>query len=104
MACRDVAAGKTKEEKMNWESLLNWLVDRLGESSTWRGIIGLVTAAGIVIDPERATQIIAGGMTIVGLINVFRKAPPTKQAVAIAVNTGNTEHLVKPVAETENKP
>jgi hypothetical protein len=82
----------------------NWLLDRLSENSTWRGIITLLTAAGVVLDPEKANSIIAAGLALVGVINVFRKAPPSAQAVAIAVNTGNTEHLVKPATETEIKP
>ena len=82
----------------------NWLLDRLLENSTWRGIIAILTAAGVVLDPEKSNSIIAAGLALVGMINVFRKAPPTKQAVAIAVNTGNTEHLVKTsAAEPEIK-
>jgi len=75
---------------------LNWLLDRLGENSTWRGIISLLTAGGVVLDPDKASSIIAAGLALVGVINIFRKAPPTAEDVAHAVNTGDTKFLVKP--------
>lgn len=49
-----------------------WILDRLGESSTWRGIIGIATAVGVGISPELATGIIAAGTGTIGLINVLR--------------------------------
>jgi hypothetical protein len=40
--------------------------------STWKGIIGLVTAAGVTISPEMAVQIIAVGLALTGVINTLR--------------------------------
>lgn len=57
-------------------AFLDWLLDRLQEPSTWRGIIQALTAAGIVIDPSIAIQIIAIGTALVGLINILRREPP----------------------------
>lgn len=57
------------------KSFLNWCLDRLGENSTWRGIIAIATAAGVALDETKASQIIATGLALIGLINVFRKAP-----------------------------
>jgi len=54
------------------KEVLNWLVARLGEQSTWRGLIGLVTAAGVAITPEQTAAIVAVGMAAIGLVNVFR--------------------------------
>jgi hypothetical protein len=54
---------------------LTWLLNRLSENSTWRGIILLATAAGLKLAPELWDSIIAIGLSIVGLINVVRKAP-----------------------------
>jgi hypothetical protein len=54
---------------------MNWLLDRLKEESTWRGIVLLVTALGVKLDPERGEAIIALGLAVVGLINVLRKEP-----------------------------
>jgi len=53
------------------------LIEKLSQESTWRGIVALIMAIGVSIDPERANQIIAAGMTIIGLINVI-KNPPEK--------------------------
>jgi len=55
--------------------LIDYMIDRLSENSTWRGIILLVTSAGVVLKPEQAEAVIAAGLAVVGIINVFRKAP-----------------------------
>ena len=49
------------------------ILERLTENSTWRGIILLITAAGVRLEPELQGQIIASGLALVGLINVIRK-------------------------------
>jgi len=53
--------------------LLNYILDRLSESSTYRGAIFLLGGLGISIVPEQANAIAAASMAIVGAINVFRK-------------------------------
>jgi hypothetical protein len=70
---------------MNWKTALNWLLDRLSETSTWRGIVLTLTGVGIYIDPQRAATITAAGLAIVGVINIFRKGSPTKDEVAKAL-------------------
>ena len=52
---------------------MNYLLERLTENSTWRGIIMLLTAVGVQLDPAQANAIIAAGLALVGIINVFRK-------------------------------
>lgn len=69
------------------KNALDWLLARLGESSTWRGIILILTGLGITIDPDRIAAITAAGLAIVGLINVFRQGAPTKTQVAAALET-----------------
>ena len=54
--------------------ILDYILARLGESSTWRGIAFLVSAAGISLRPEDAASIAAAGMAVVGAINVLRKS------------------------------
>lgn len=49
----------------------------LGESSTWRGIVMLLTALGLQIDPAQQTAIIQAGLAIVGVISVFTKRKPS---------------------------
>lgn len=51
----------------------DYILARLSENSTWRGLILLATASGIVIEPEKAAAITALGMALVGVINVFRQ-------------------------------
>lgn len=53
--------------------LVNIIIDRLSENSTWRGIILVATAVGVKLDPELQESIIAAGLGLVGLINVLRK-------------------------------
>lgn len=53
--------------------ILNLAVQRLSENSTWRGIILVVTALGLKLEPELQNQIVAAGLSLVGLINIIRK-------------------------------
>lgn len=47
-----------------------YVLDRLKEPSTWRGIILILTACGVPIAPALADQIIAVGMATAGLVGV----------------------------------
>jgi hypothetical protein len=53
---------------------MSYVLDRLKENSTWRGIIMVATAAGLKLEPDAANAIIAAGLALVGLINVFRRS------------------------------
>jgi hypothetical protein len=56
----------------------NYLLARLAESSTWRGLVMLITALGVKVEPAQMNAIIAAGMAAAGLIAVFmpdRKSP-----------------------------
>lgn len=53
--------------------IVNIILERLSENSTWRGIILVATALGLKLDPELQNQILAAGLGLVGLINVIRK-------------------------------
>lgn len=55
------------------KKIIPTILERLTENSTWRGIILLITAAGVRLEPELQGQIIASGLALVGLINVIRK-------------------------------
>lgn len=52
---------------------LQAILTRFSQESTWRGIIGLLTAAGVAINPELQTAIISAGLGAIGLINVLKK-------------------------------
>jgi hypothetical protein len=69
------------------KNALFWILDRLSESSTWRGIILTLTGIGIAIEPDQATKITAIGLGIVGVINIFRRGSPTRTEVNTALET-----------------
>lgn len=50
-----------------------YLIARLSEPSTYRGIFALLTAMGIAIQPDQAAAITALGLSLIGCVNVFRK-------------------------------
>lgn len=47
--------------------------DRLKEQATWIGLIELVTAADLVIEPKRQEPIIGAGTRLAGLIGVVTR-------------------------------
>jgi hypothetical protein len=50
---------------------MTFLLDRLREPSTWRGLALLAAACGVTITPERMDAIVSAGLAISGLIGVF---------------------------------
>jgi len=48
-----------------------YLIEQLRQPSTWRGIVALMTAFGLVTSPERQAAIITAGMALAGLVGVF---------------------------------
>lgn len=55
---------------------MNYILQRLAEPSTWRGLLMIGTALGIKTNPELSEPIITIGLSAVGLINVLRKEQP----------------------------
>jgi hypothetical protein len=53
--------------------ILNLVLERLSENSTWRGLILVGTALGLRLEPALQEQILVAGLGLVGLINVIRK-------------------------------
>jgi hypothetical protein len=49
------------------------ILQRLSENSTWRGLILVATALGLKLEPALQEQILVAGLGLVGLINVIRK-------------------------------
>lgn len=60
--------------------VIEYLLNRLAENSTWRGIVLLLTALGVALSPEQGEKIVAAGLAIVGAINVFRKQATSPDA------------------------
>lgn len=72
-------------DEIKEEGIMGYILERLKEASTWRGIIALISITGVALKPEQADAFIATGIALAGLINVFRKEDK------------------KPVSESENK-
>ena len=51
------------------------IAEKLLEPSTWRGIIALVGAVGLILKPENAAAILAAVLALIGAINVARTEP-----------------------------
>ena len=55
---------------------MNWLLNRLREPSTWRGLVWLATVAGLSLRPDQAEAIVTGGIALAGLLGVFLSDEP----------------------------
>ena len=54
-------------------SVTSYILARLGEASTYRGIFALLTALGLALKPEQAAAITSTGLALIGMVNVFKK-------------------------------
>jgi hypothetical protein len=52
---------------------MKYILERLAEASTWRGIMAFLTGVGVVISPDLQAAIIATGLAVMGLIGVATK-------------------------------
>ena len=59
-------AGYIKEVVM-----ISFILNRFKEASTWRGIILMITAAGVAISDSQKEAIIACGLALVGVVGAF---------------------------------
>lgn len=59
------------------------LLDRLAEASTWRGIILVLSALGLTIQPEYHEHIIALALAAVGIINILRREKKIPKAEVV---------------------
>lgn len=53
--------------------IIEVILERLSENSTWRGILLIATAVGVKLEPELQNAILTAGLGLIGLINVIRK-------------------------------
>ena len=52
---------------------LKWIADRAKERSSWLGLITIITAAGVSLNPDVKEAIISLGVAIGGLVAVVTK-------------------------------
>lgn len=50
-----------------------YLLERLKEPSTWRGLTALLTAIGVALSPEQVNAIVSAGLALMGVLGVFTK-------------------------------
>ncbi len=62
---------------MDWNKLKAYLLARLTESSTWRGLVLIVTALGGALTPDQREAVVLIGLAVAGAIAA---AVPDKQA------------------------
>lgn len=48
-----------------------YLIARLKEPTTWRGLVLLVTSLGLGLSPEQSEAIVSAGLAIAGLIGAL---------------------------------
>jgi len=53
--------------------IVNIVLEKLSENSTWRGLLLIATALGVKLEPDLQNAILAAGLGAIGLINVVRK-------------------------------
>lgn len=52
---------------------MDYIMKRLAEPSTWRGIMALATGVGVGISPEMQNQIITLGLAGIGMVGMISK-------------------------------
>lgn len=60
------------------EAILGYVIDRLREFSTWRGIAALVATGGVLIAPAQLDAVYKAFIAVLGLAAVF--TPVEKEA------------------------
>lgn len=64
------AAASAQDAPGDMEAAVKFIVARLSEASTWRGVFLLLTAAGVTLRPELQAAITAVGLALTGLVGV----------------------------------
>jgi len=57
------------------KTAVKFLVARLSEASTYKGIFLILTATGVVLRPELQAAIMAAGLALTGLLGVIAPDP-----------------------------
>lgn len=52
---------------------MDYVISRLKEKSTYSGLLALLSAFGLAVDPEQFAAVVALVMAAVGVFEVFRK-------------------------------
>ena len=50
---------------------MDYIMARLKEASTWRGIVAIVTACGVALSTAQIEAIVATGLALMGIVGAF---------------------------------
>jgi len=75
---------------------LAWILGQLQQQSTWKGIILLLTSAGIYLKPDQIAAITTAGLAIVGLVNVFHNETAAADAAVQRAQQATATEPTKP--------
>lgn len=53
--------------------MLDFILERGKEASTWRGLVALATAVGISVSPALTEALVAFGLALIGILGVLTK-------------------------------
>lgn len=83
--------------------IMDYLIEKLKEPSTWKGIIWIITAFGLVLEPDQKEAVAAFGMTLAGLIGVFveKGNAHTKEEIA-EIAKDEHEKVVEKIIKVKN--
>jgi hypothetical protein len=75
---------------------MDYLIEKLKEPSTWKGLVWIVTAFGVVLSPEQKEAIAGLGMAVAGLIGVFveKGNAHTKEEIASIAKSEYNKNLI----------
>jgi len=74
---------RLNRKKPNPVKPMKTMIEKLTEPSTIRGIIALLGAFGITVQPEYHEHIIAAVLALIGIINVWRKESKIPKAEVV---------------------
>lgn len=60
-------------------ALIEWVLARLKEPSSWAGMTGLLASLGVAVSPSQAGAIIQFGVAFASLVLVFMPEPGNKK-------------------------
>lgn len=50
---------------------MQYFIELLKQTSTWRGLVMIITALGVALNPDQQSAIISSGLAVAGAIGAF---------------------------------
>jgi hypothetical protein len=80
---------------------VQYVLTKLQEPSTWRGLIAILTLVGVHFAPDQTNAIITAGVALVSAVEIFRTEPvvvkPADKPVDVPVVVPPVEKPADPV-------